>query len=977
MKARHERNRAFALALAVALMGFVAAFLGVLALLAQAEIAGTARRQRQVQSRQNALLALDLAMAQLQKYAGPDRRITAADTARTSRNFHFTGVWDNQSRGIAPLTWLVSGNEHADGLTITPSTELPEAVELIGVGTSGVPNDVRAPRQSVHGMDEHDPDQAVGGYAWWVGDEGVKGSVAPVDRSSAINYRPYDSAELRSRLRQQITAGGRPDEFDFRAEANARLIGNLIAYAQLAFLQTSDGGPVGIAPVKRNFHDWTLNHLAVLADTTRGGLRQDLSLKPGLLGEAFAQWANYPAYMEDPAAAHKTSPPLPAITSIEAIRRRYRITPPKSDGGLLSGVAPVLVLGLLNFDSRTLNGAAGVATVESRLRWIVGLWNPYSSALVPEDLRIEIDGLPAALDFAQSAQGPALASISLAAMFGSPLRLVLPWDAARADLVGQPDASSWLPGRVYYWTSLGNANEPPSGNAGYFYSKSLIGSPSRVVSRLSTSTISGNTMGGWRVNRATTLTVRLYRSSDGALLATYSSPAFAPFFATDPVTTPRASSGAYEFSFFFRLDQNRPAGEAIWLSNHDPRSPTLSADAFVSGSQGPFPNAYPGVPAITNDDLLLERSMADYGQSYNEDVPVFELPRAPLLSIGDLQHLQVSGRRPFAIGNPWGADRGWNRLFDRYFFSGLTDVVELPDFSAGQPLPNAMLVVAPWRFSRVPLTAAELRAEAAADRQGLSSKYLLQSGAFNLNSTSREAWAILLRGIRFQEGSDPSYLDASQMTGTAADAAIQRLRTDMPAAIFRFPQSAAETLKAEPGRAGGLATSSNPSPSTVANTDLFRRGLRVLSDVNVSDLAAALATRVAARRESAGPFRSVEEFLNEGILEVAIADAHLNDAIPEFSSQWLTAGDVMSGLAPVLFARSDTFLIRAYGDTANRATGAIENRAWCEAAVQRAPEPFAPATRSNITDAEYQAPPGPDGRRFKIVSFRWLTAADI
>ena len=51
------------------------------------------------------------------------------------------------------------------------------------------------------------------------------------------------------------------------------------------------------------------------------------------------------------------------------------------------------------------------------------------------------------------------------------------------------------------------------------------------------------------------------------------------------------------------------------------------------------------------------------------------------------------------------------------------------------------------------------------------------------------------------------------------------------------------------------------------------------------------------------------------LLEQAIADAGLNveeDGTPiEFSSQFLTQGDIMTALAPVLFARSDTFLVRA------------------------------------------------------------------
>jgi len=49
---------------------------------------------------------------------------------------------------------------------------------------------------------------------------------------------------------------------------------------------------------------------------------------------------------------------------------------------------------------------------------------------------------------------------------------------------------------------------------------------------------------------------------------------------------------------------------------------------------------------------------------------------------------------------------------------------------------------------------------------------------------------------------------------------------------------------------------------------------------------------------------------------------------------WLTQGDVLTPLAPVISARSDTFLIRAYGEP-DVDTGA---KRYCEAVVQRIPD---------------------------------------
>jgi hypothetical protein len=56
------------------------------------------------------------------------------------------------------------------------------------------------------------------------------------------------------------------------------------------------------------------------------------------------------------------------------------------------------------------------------------------------------------------------------------------------------------------------------------------------------------------------------------------------------------------------------------------------------------------------------------------------------------------------------------------------------------------------------------------------------------------------------------------------------------------------------------------------------------------------------------------------------------------SAGFLSQSDLLQVLAPVLSARSDTFRIRAYGDVVNPLTGETEARAWCEAIVQRVPE---------------------------------------
>jgi len=166
----------------------------------------------------------------------------------------------------------------------------------------------------------------------------------------------------------------------------------------------------------------------------------------------------------------------------------------------------------------------------------------------------------------------------------------------------------------------------------------------------------------------------------------------------------------------------------------------------------------------------------------------------------------------------------------------------------------------------------------------------------------------------------------------------------------------------------------------------------VLSPEQTAALSNAIVALLRVKLTDSGPFRSLEEFLGPSplfggmsLLERAIANAvtadglHLNDSatVPEFSSQWLTQADLLGLLAPMLFPRSDTFVIRAYGDAAVPGPRRQERRAWCEARVQRLPT-FVDVTQPAETMPDHlNATNQTLGRRFQVVTFRWLTPADI
>jgi hypothetical protein len=980
----------FALVVVVLLLGFLVLLVTTLATLAAHGTESAALAVKVAQARQHALLGLDAALGQLQLQAGPDQRVTALAPG----NGLVTGVWDAATAGTQPRTWLLSGNEHGMPLAVTPETLGADVIELVGQGTAGVARRVLAPRQAVS-LAEPDGEKMLGHYAWWVGDEGVKAPVGQPDRSPRVNYPPFGRQDSRLRLVQAAGLGPRADEFESAAAANAVGLANATTTPQLAWARRSDGAPVGAETVRGNFAAWSHDNLAVLADTADGGLRRDLSLRPSLLGAAFAAWADYPAYLEDPA---KPSAPLPTPTASAGatLRRRHRMTAPVSDAGIVHSVAPVLSYFLLSCNVRTNQSVTGsVRPLEVRARGMVSLWNPYTSALVPEDLELEVDGLPGAVEVVNDSSGGAVAAtLSLAAALGGPLHLALPWLPA-----GRDDQQSWLPGRTYTWATredLTRASPPAAGFACEFYTRNLSAAAGQgIVRSLAGTALANSASMHLRVSVPSQLTVRLLRR-DGPggseLLAEWVSPEFAAF-----ATTPGAASAStYQFSYFFRLAESVDtlAAPEIWLTTpgRDPRGFPLPSAGFVPGANGNRPELYPNFVTASFPDRLLDRALpatagSVTGQSYNEDVPLFELPRGPLLSVGALQHLQLAGERPFALGNSWGAAGGWNRWFDRYFFSGLADGVTP---AVGAPLPNQRLQRVPSEAGAEP-DLATLRAAAV---DGYSSRHLLQGGVFNLNSRSATAWTAVLRSGRFPAPLAFSYLAATATTGTAAGD-VTRTLPESFAAFFRFPGSAEETRQADnPTAASTYAASTTvppaaPNVASAANTQLFRRGIRALAEDDVTRLAEAIVAGEERRLAAAGPFRSVAEFLApsglfadslgkpRNLLEEAIAAAGLNVGVGEFSSQWLTSADLMTVLAPGLFARSDTFLIRTYGDAVNAVTGEVEARTWAEAMVQRLPAWLDPTQAEETPLAALNETNARLGRRFRVIAFRWLGAEEI
>ena len=96
----------------------------------------------------------------------------------------------------------------------------------------------------------------------------------------------------------------------------------------------------------------------------------------------------------------------------------------------------------------------------------------------------------------------------------------------------------------------------------------------------------------------------------------------------------------------------------------------------------------------------------------------------------------------------------------------------------------------------------------------------------------------------------------------------------------------------------------------------------------------------------------------------------------------LSQGDLLTALGSQIAVRSDTFVIRAYGDARDAADKVIAT-AYCEAVVQRLPEYIdptdSPEAGNGWPDAASKLTPANTtfGRRFVVQSFRWLAKEEI
>jgi len=1007
-------ERGLALLLVVSLLALVTLLVVSLAVITRVETQLSSTVVARAQARANALFALEVAVGQLQRYAGPDQRTTATSsfTSAPEATNNYTGVWDTNSGSKDPMIWLVSGNVGASIPSVPGAEETLE--ELVGTGLSHIKGDVRTPTEDILGANENVPadgSSSVGRFAWWVGDEGVKASIALADRSAEVDYGIWSTIENRWRLRQQLASS--PTLFqsndtsdtgiDPLDSSNSSLLGDVFDRVQLGLLRPvvdKSDLPNFLRTRFQSLTDRTYSVLANPEPGLNGGLMSDLSIQPGLLGDAFVAFSAKSA-MEVPGAGNSA---LPTISDDSSPRRRYRIVAPTSTimgtdlPKMIYSIAPVLTEFLLQF--RVFRDGDNVL-VRSRL--VAGLWNPYTAALVPDpDLSLRVvSGLPTiTITPAAEDGGNPIQFLLPGYPFSEGGDVGLPFDTAAETVANAPDNASWLPGRVYYWKT-------PTGKSPgirlQFYNKNMNATGWDAGSL----SLEGDS-DSLSVSAPATTGVIIELRRGGNLLATYISPPSPGF--TIPDTNSPTSDLDWKFAFGFRrIAPSATDIDRSWLTSEgfDPRAEIAFAEtADYFNPLYSSPADYVRTPSTSTglDGNLLFRSMSSspWNQTYNNDVPLFELPRYPFLSVGELQHVQIEDSRPFSIGNSWGSKLGLNRLFDRFFFTGLEDEIFMPNIAGGDPLPNWNLI--PIKDGgKLPktLSATSLRSIPG----GKSSRHLLQAGGFNINSTEPVAWQAVLSSMRFDDNSPLVRAELDNKTGSQThsnstkienivDSTLDSLRSRGGSVFLRFPQSMQETLQADDNRrASQMSTTAYRQGARGGHSENSLESLRNLSSVQVAELATNITTLIRDHQRQKGPFQSLADFLDpiggnggESLLEEAIQNSNLNpkeinpyataddleklDKHYGFSSLTLTQADLVSGLAPYLKVRSDTFLVRVFGETINPGTGESGARSWCEVVIQRFPDTV------NSQD-DIDQPSGLFGRKFRIVSMRWLTSPEI
>ncbi len=907
----------FALVLALSLMAFVMLLIVGISTLIQVEIATTQNHQYKSQSEQNALLALNIAIGELQKMAGPDQRTTArADILTDLSNSqgapakgkeYLTGVWSNEpvANGTGEmrfLGWLVSGAPEESGANMSgwhTHAWAGDRVTLVGDSTADSDNTtgndnpyaITAQKVEVAGGDG----DVFGHYAYWIGDEGVKAKLNMIESPDELAANPsaedtFNRLHAVQKIAPEVLEDGLGLDYDDEADRSS--LSRAASRGLLELIDRNAADTPGI--VKTGFHDYTLTSDGLLTNALQGGLKTDLTRgldDQPLTGKVF-----------NDSGDDKPAPRWELLSSYYGLKDAVsgNIISVRGQTDTTQGVYPVLLADDLAYGFYFKQIPATTDYQLHAIIWTaVVLHNPYDVALAPTNYIFESNNLPEqsknhlrfrlskdnsvnryfveenvsdatgtntryvrymtkepvgfapgevkvlsmqadddfVLDgFYHASDMPDEAKVMAPGYRESNGFLMIPLtrnfknDNAnspahftypdgiykREDLIDETDPANPVPYSMGIDSggdvSLNVYAVTPDGGEAYIGGITHMGSGTVTSGSQIRDTIPETHIGA-RIGGVRTL---LPRSSGGygwRLLADFNYRA---------LKTPGDENIAYTLW----------NGGGNWLSG-----------AFVNGAMGSN--------SITYDPGDEDAAFA--GRSVNEDgeheVVLFSVPRESIFSLGDLRHANLrntlylgSNDNPqdytipsYVIGNSWSnsfmpldeADYTYRvneALWDQYFFSSIP--AGTTDWS--EPFANARIVPLFLDVNE------PLQVDAILERDEAAG-YLAVDGAFNVNSTSVNAWRALLGGLS-------DIIDDPDGAGEKLDNAFPRITH------WAFQDY----------RSGDIGDNTDTS-----NIPRMWSGFRSLSDAQLDALAEEIVEQVKLR----GPFPSLASFVNRTLTD--------------------------------------------------------------------------------------------------------------
>jgi len=381
--------------------------------------------------------------------------------------------------------------------------------------------------------------------------------------------------------------------------------------------------------------------------------------------------------------------------------------------------------------------------------------------------------------------------------------------------------------------------------------------------------------------------------------------------------------------FDFSIPAVRNAFEVSTLSGKDARAEAVLGDVPTKATEtgSPLQDRFPNEHATNFADAF-------------SCVRVFDAPAAPALSVGALRHFSYESLPPNAsFGSP-AADSLFSKTRKEKFSPN--EIFDRFHFSENERNPHRV------------------------ESQTGNENSALVSGAFNVNSENVNAWiAILAHDI-------PNW----SRSGSSNAKTLRR-------AFFTQPHAARTPL---PGALANSKIFTGAELSRLSKTSRERAiATQCVRDVNKSTLknfAEKIVELLKQRRERGEkPFRSLEEFVDSGLLAAALRASNFNTIakteIPEWLPSSISQATLMESFAPNAFTRGDTFTIFCRAEIFDPFSKKMTGVACAEMRVQRTSEFFDNLQKETTSAGEQNALNRAFGRRFKIVSFRYVPSDEL